>query len=52
MPMRVEKIKTQIEAVREELGEQLETTGNFEECYELNLKLDTLIEEYIELTQC
>ncbi len=51
MPMRMEQIKKQIEAVREELGACLGENKNFQECYELNLKLDTLIEEYLELTQ-
>ncbi len=51
MPMKVEQLKTQIEAVRKELGNRLKSTSGFEECYELNLKLDALIEEYIELTQ-
>ena len=51
MPMRVEQLKTQIEDVRNELGKRLKNTSCFEECYELNLKLDALIEEYLELTQ-
>ena len=49
--MRIEQIKQQIEAVREELGAQLAKTNDFQKCYDLNLKLDALIEEYIELTQ-
>ena len=51
MPMRIEQIKKQIEIVRKELGVQLEKTKDFQKCYDLNLKLDALIEEYIELTE-
>lgn len=51
MPMRIEQIREQIEVVRKELGAQLEKTKDFKKCYDLNLKLDALIEEYIELTE-
>jgi len=51
MPMKIEELKEQIEIVREELGLELLKSDSFQDCYELNLKLDALIEEYIQLTE-
>lgn len=48
--MGMEELKQQIEAVREELEIQLLKSNNMLDCMDINLKLDALIEEYLDLT--
>lgn len=44
-----EKISREIEDARGRLDEALERAGSIEDCYELSLELDTLIEKYLTL---
>ena len=46
----VEKIKESIECERRKLDEII-LSGNAEEIYRQNIKVDQLIEQYIDLTQ-
>ncbi len=43
----IDEMKKVIEETREELN-KLVLTENFEECYAVSQKLDTLIEEYLD----
>lgn len=44
-----ERISREIEHARGRLDEALERAGSIEECYELSLELDYLIEKYLTL---
>ena len=50
LPNEVEKIKESIECERRKLDEII-LSGNAEEIYRQNIKVDQLIEQYIDLAQ-
>ena len=46
-----EALRQEIEDARFRLDDALERANSIEECYELSLRLDKLIENYIELCE-
>lgn len=49
MEERITALRREIEAARVQLDEALEQTDRIEECYELSLALDRLINQYMAL---